>query len=330
MAGNEENNAAERPIPLPLGLAAQPESAELNSIGKPRNFITAGENIHHWATYLGIDWILNTLSGVGFAYFTKYTKAGRKYWSDPITSAFDKGLQPFIRNDAMRQASAGYGNMFMSIIAGGMFTLPPLMLLESRKIKSAIVQFLDRRIYGKDKVENAPKFREAYEALEHEPKKDFTSGLAARFAALAPLLAIVLTPTTKKASDKVWFNYFEKGSDIAATKLGFGPESFKKVSPEQGKERWKFIHESVAMDAGLGIIYAGLHSIFYNIIAGIRGKRHPQAQEVKPVLKDAPPLLVENASAQDKDTGERRMSHAEREMKRETAAANSPDPGAAR
>ncbi len=247
---------------------------------KKSGFVTAGERIHHWSTYLGIDWIFNAMSGVSFAYFTKYTDFGKKYWSGPITSFFDKALKPLIKNDAQRKSSAGYGNMFMSIIAGGMFTIPPLMVLESKKIKKAIVKFYDRLIYGKDKVENDSKFQEAYSDIDNAPKKDFTSGLIARFFALAPLLAMVLIPTSKKAADKVWFNHVEHASDATAKKMGFGPESFKKIPPAEGKERWKFIHESVAMDAGLGIPYAVLHSFFYNIFAGLLGKKGKAGSEM--------------------------------------------------
>lgn len=329
MAENTKDSTAEEPVPTPLGAAALPDSSQASTLGgKSRTFVTAGERIHHWSTYLGIDWIFNAISGVSFAYLTKYTEAGRKYWSGPITSFFDKTLKPFIKNDVQRATSAGYGNMFMGIIAGGMFTLPPLLALESKKVKASIVKFFDRRIYGKDKVENDPRFQDAYAAMESEPKKDFGSGMIARFAALAPLLAMVLNPTTKKISNKAWFDHVEKASDVTASKMGFGPHSFKNVSPAEGKERWKFIHESMAMDAGLGIPYAILHSMFYNLVVGMRGKKNGEEKLVNPIYKDAPPSTAVPVPIQERQ--DRKINHAERELKREAEATNAQETGAAR
>lgn len=347
-----------------------------NTAGKGKGFVSAGERIHKWSTYLGIDWIFNAFTGVSFAYWAKYSDVGKRYWSEPITKAFIKGLSPFVKgsdqlqnvgkkywsepitkaftrglslfikdsvqlqksveliNDKVQlkktagfikdevqlKESAGYGNIFMSIIAGGMFTLPPLLMLENKKVKKSIVMFYDRLIYGKKKVENDPKFQKAYDEIDNAPKKDFWSGLLTRFVALAPLLAIVLIPSTKKLSNKLWFDHVEKASGFVATKAGFSPEkSFKELSFSEAKDRWKFIHESVAMDFGLGIPYAILHSFFYNMFTSRKGKadnnisKNEQVGQVVNASK-----AVETGHKTEKSVPEQRKSYVEREASRET------------
>ncbi|MBY0406524.1 MAG: hypothetical protein K2Q01_02440 [Rickettsiales bacterium] len=257
-------------------------------------FVSAGQKVHKWGTYLSVDWLFNTVTGVSFAYAAKYTDIGKKYWSGPITNGFKAILSPIIKHPETLARSAGYGNMFMSIIAGGMFTIPPLMVLENNKNKRAITEWADKQIYGKKAVEEDPRFKAFYEEIEHEPKKDFTSGLTSRFAALAPLLGMVLIPTTKRVADKVWFNHVEHASEVAFKKVGYNAENmFSKVSPTEAKERWKFIHESVAMDFGLGVPYAILHSVFYNKFAGDKAKGDGKAD-----LKTAPQTAAQPAPEQ--------------------------------
>jgi len=281
------------------GVAAAPETgkdAPAPAHGEKRAFVSAGEKVHRWGTYLSIDWLFNATVGVAFAYLTKYTDKGKKYWSDPVTEGFTTALKPFIKDAAKLEKSAGYGNMFMSIIAGGMFTIPPLMILEHKKVKKAITQSLDRHIYGKDRCENDPKFQKAYDEIDNAPKKDFSSGMWARGAALAPLLAVVLIPSTKELSNKVWFNHVEKLSDKVAGRMGFSPEkTFAKLPLAEAEKRWKFIHESVAMDLGLGLPYAGLHSIFYNLFASRKAKKQAEKQEapIAPISESTVPDLLQ-------------------------------------
>ncbi len=261
---------------------ANPAVTPADSNAKP--FKSAGARIHNISTYLGIDWIFNAAVGVSFAYWGKFTHSGQKYWSKPIGNFFETVLKPVIKDTAQLKSSAGYGSMFMSIIAGGMFTIPPLMILENNKVKKTITKTYDQMIYGKDIVESDPKFKESYEAIENAPKKDFWTGLTSRLAALSPLLAIVLIPATKRFSNKVWFDHVEHGSEYVARKVGFSSEkSFKSLPPSEAKERWKFIHESIAMDFGLGIPYAILHDFFYNAFANSKHKKEQQ-----PVLQQQP------------------------------------------
>ena len=270
------------PSPL-LDAAINPIFDEDHDHSK-REFISKGEKIHKWGTYLGVDWLFNAFTGVSFAYWGKFTKTGQKVWSGPIQKGFEKVLKPFIKEEAQLARSAGYGGIFISIIAGGMFTIPPLMILENNKVKKSIVTSLDNKLHGKDVVENDPKFQQAHEEIANAPKKDFTSGLTSRFAALAPLLAIVIIPVTKKFGNKVWFNHVENASEFTAKKLGFSAEkSFKSLPPAEAQARWKFIHESIAMDFGLGVPYAIMHELFYTKFAATKDKA---ANAIKKIAKN--------------------------------------------
>jgi hypothetical protein len=290
-------------------LAASPDTKHPEK--KKRGFISKGEHIHRWTTYLTVDWLFNAFTGVSFAYGGKFSDLGKKIWSGPITGAFEKGAELFTKNKNIIKISGEKGNMFMSIIAGGMFTIPPLMVLEHRKIKKPITHFLNEIIYGEEKVANDPKFQKARDEMDHQPKKDFGSGMWARLWALAPLLAIILIPPTRKVTDKNWFNPIAKGTKALANKIGFSEASFKKLSPAAAKERWDFIHNSAAMDLGLGIPYAILHSVFYNMFASRKARKNqdkitPQPpidtktadaapEAVKPVAEQNTPLAASHA-----------------------------------
>jgi hypothetical protein len=259
---------------------------------------TVGQNIHKWGTYLSVDWVLNTALGVSFAYATKYTELGKKCWSEPITAGFTKALAPLIKDEVQLAKSAGYGNMFMSIIAGGMLTIPPLLLLENKGVKESIVKSIDKAVYGEERVESNPQLQMSYATMGEAPKKEFGTGMIARFAALAPLLAIVLIPATKKASNAAYFNHVEHSSEALARAVGLSEESLSHVSPQDAAEKWKFIHESIAMDFGLGLPYAGLHSFFCDKIAAIAG--HSKAQDAVRG-QDVPPPEAVRLSATESD-----------------------------
>jgi hypothetical protein len=283
--------SATAPAEIQKTLPEKPKTEIVDS--EKRAFVSAGEKIHKWSTYYGIDWIFNTTVGVGFAYWGKFKESGKRFWSEPLTKGFTKLLKPIIKDPVSLEKSVGKGNMFMSIIAGGMFTIPPLMLLENNKIRKSIIKFFDGMIYGKDKVENDPKFQQAYYEIEHAPKKDFWTGMTSRFAALAPLLAIVLIPKTRDVSNKIYFDHLSHGSDVIAKKIGFGPEkSFKGLPPAEAEQRWKFIHDSIAMDSGLCLPYAPLHAFFYNMFANSKGKKKKNIDEKPAETPQAPQQAV--------------------------------------
>lgn len=241
---------------------------ELTKDGK-EPFKTAGEKVHKWGTYLGVDWLFNAAAGVSFAYWGKYTRSGQKLFSGPVTKGFEAVLKPLIKDPKSLKSSVEYGNMFVSIITGGMFTIPPLMVLENNHVKKSITQSLDGMIYGKDAIASDPRFKEAYERIENAPKKDFLTGMGSRFVALSPLLASVLFPPTRNLLDKHYFSHITRASTSLSNKMGLGAEKlFPKLTKAQALERSAFIHDNFALDFGFGVPYAILHSVFYNKFAG--------------------------------------------------------------
>ena len=279
------------------------EKPEFTKMGRRnRDFVSAGEQIHTWSTYLAVDWIYNTAVGVAFAYWGKYTKSGRKYWSEPVSNFFETVLKPFIKDEAHLKSSVKNGNLFASIIAGGMATIPPLLVLENNSVKRTITQFYDSIIYGKQKTETDPKFKKAYDEIEEQPTKDFLTGMTSRFAALAPLLAIVLIPFTKKISHDFYFSHIANASEKAANAVRVTEKTlFKNITEEELKiagtqERWKYVHDAIAMDFGLGVWYAGLHGFFYNLFAN--------RKEIKEIKKEEK-LLQRQAESDDTLTNHR-------------------------
>ena len=270
------------------------------SDGKP--FVSTGQKVHKWSTYLGVDWILNAIAGVGFSYWGNHTKTGQKLWGRPVKAMFTKalgGFEYFKKNPKVLESSVSNGGVFMSVIAGGMFTIPPLLALENKENRIGITRWWDKLIYGKDRVERDPKFEQSYRDIREEPEKDFTTGMTSRFAALAPLLALVITPKVKDVSASLYFDHVSSASEKSFNALGFSKEKmFEGVSkrePETGnmEERWKNIHDSMATDFGLGIPYAILHSFFYDMFSGQADKREEQQTEhiVKNINKHSSPHI---------------------------------------
>jgi len=259
-------------------IAAAPEqgkSPPAPAQPKKREFVSKGEQIHQWATYLSVDVVLNAIAGVAFAYWGNYTKVGQKLWKDPVTKASEKVLGLAIKDSESLAASVKNVRGFASIIAGGMlFTIPPLMLLENKKVKKSITQRLDRHIYGKEVCENDPKFQKAYDEIDNAPEKGFVVGNVARYAALAPLLASVMIPGPREVTTERFLEPFGKQLEKLAVKMGATPEKlFKNLSEAERNERWKFLRENAAMDVGFELPYAALHYAFYNMFAGMAARR---------------------------------------------------------
>ncbi len=253
-------------------------------------FISAGTRIHHWGTYLGVDWIFNAISGVTYDHLAKETNLGRKIWSEPIKKGFEAVLEGFIKDPTKRASSVTNGVTFINIIAGGMMTIPPLLALENKKNRKAITRALDETIYGKDQVANDPKFEQSYQAIDREPKKDFGAGMIARFAALAPLLFLIINSKTAPEMDKHYFNHIAEKTKLGANAIGITEEKlFGKKGAEESKRLWKAIHRTLSVDLGLGIPYAILHSFFYNKFSKIESAQHHQHI---PIPTSAPPSLT--------------------------------------
>lgn len=256
-----------------------------------KRFVTFGETFQKWSTYLSIDWGLNYMTGVGFAMWGEYTKLGQNTWGWLVNKTAN-----FLSKDVMKLEGEALklGNKnfirFASVIAGGMFTIPPLMILESKKVRKSMIQWYDKMYYGKDKVENDPKFAEAYAALDNVPKQGFWTGLISRIGALAPLLAAVWIPPLRKAThSQDYLDWVGKGSKHAYNAAGLTEERlFRKQSPAERAKRWEFLHENSAMDFGLEPMYAVLHMIMYRGLAKMVGGHKEKANERKEHLVQQP------------------------------------------
>lgn len=255
---------------------------EEQSNGK-RSFVSTGEHIHKWSTYLSVDWIYNATAGAAFAYWGKFTPSGQAIWSKPVDAMFTTALTPVIKNPENLKWSVRQGNTFMSIIAGGMLTIPPLLILENKDIKLSIIKNLDAMVYGKEKVENDPQFQQAYDEIQHAPEKDFWTGMTSRFAALAPLLASVLIPQSRDFLVKNLFTPVGAKTKVALAGMGLpASKLFKKFPVAEQQARWNYIHDdAIAMDLSFGLPYAVMHAYFYDKFAsGSKGKNTEEQSDL--------------------------------------------------
>jgi hypothetical protein len=217
------------------------------------------------------DWLLNSSFGVAFGFWSHRTSAGRKYFAEPVEKFFIKAMGPIFKGEGLKNA-AEWGGTFLSIMVGGTVTIPPLMYLENPKHKVPFVKKLDAWIYGKDNVENDPKFQKSYEEIGHQPKKDFATGLYTRFIALAPLLAITVYAPTNNFIKKNFYDHIAKGTKFVGEKLGMGEKGFWGKIDSHGNEgvsisHWNYLHRTIAFDFGLTILYSFLHEAAYKLFA---------------------------------------------------------------
>jgi hypothetical protein len=252
-------------------------------------FESFGQNVHKWGTYISIDWFLNYVTGVAFAMWATYHPVGKKYWSEPMTKGatwVSENVFRFKPGPAL-ESSVKNVTMILSVIAGGMFTIPPLMVLENKKNRRAISKSLDEMYYGKEVVANDPKFEESYDAIDNAPKQGFWTGLTSRLAALAPCIATVYFETPKRLS-KGYFDFVERNSMKVYNAVGLNQERLFKGLPAAEKEsRWKVLHENSAIDFGLEPWYAVLHMITYRAFAGLADAWKPKTVAA-PVQAPAP------------------------------------------
>jgi hypothetical protein len=271
-------------------VAKAPEAAPK----KDSKFVSWGQFGKHWATYFGVDWFFNAACGVGFAYVSKFTKIGQTLWSGWVQKSWKWLLSKpvfskIFKDDESLAYGVDVGATFNDIIIGGMTTIPVLKFLEKPSVNIGVTRWLDEKIYGKEAVANDPKFEASYEVMANAPPKDTWAGITSRFAALAPLLAWVLPKGNdfrgfktilefRKTYFDDWIGSF---SQKCWRKLGFSEASFKDgTKMENGElikasaaDKWNYVHNNAfALDFGLGWPYAILHSFFYNMFSGWRGK----------------------------------------------------------
>lgn len=248
---------------------------------KENHFVSKGERAFNELTYRGIDWLLNSTAGVAFTYWTVRTHSGQKYFGTPVFNFFEKNLRPYFKHEASLKEGAKWGGNFTSIMVGGFITIPPVMWMESHK--ADIVKALDEKIYGKDVIENDPKFADAYRKIAEEPSKDFTGGLVTRLASLAPLIAA--TVVIPKPMDKYLYSPIGNATKWAAEGVGIKPKGLmnRMMLNEDGTKMvsdWDFIHNKIGFDFGLTFLYSFLHEYSYRAYSYVFGKKADGSKNV--------------------------------------------------
>lgn len=242
---------------------------------------TLGKIAHNELTYRGVDWLLNSTIGVTMTYWTARTESGQKLFQKPVTSFFTKLLTPIIKKPEKIAEGARWGSMFTSIIVGGAAIIPPMVALEKKENKKAIIKWFDALFYGKKKVAEDPEFEQAYAAIDNEPKKDFSTGMAARFTVLVPMLAATIHPDVNKQMLKYLYTPIANASKAAAKSLGIQPKKLMQQGiveiadgdlskAPQFVSDWDFIHRTIGLDFGLTAIYAVAHELTYKAMAVIK------------------------------------------------------------
>lgn len=266
--------------------------AQSEDCSKHEHHSTAGTKAHWAMTYLGGDWILNSSFGVAFAYVASRTHFGQKHYSKPITEFFTYLAKPLIKNEQTLEKVVGGGTSFMNIMFGGTVINPLLTRLEKHENKKAISKKFDELIYGKERVENDPKFQQAYDEIDHQAKKDDKSAWAARFIALAPLIAASSTPKVNEFFKSnqlpllkyINFDNISKFTRTTAEKIGIRPakmmaETHLNTHTGQVTNNWQALHDLIGFDFGYTIYYALIHSAAFTAAAKIFETNHERKLE---------------------------------------------------
>jgi hypothetical protein len=283
--------------------STEPEALAPEAIAAadPKLHTTTGKKIHWGLTYLGGDWLLNSSFGVAFAYVASRTHWGQKHYTKPVNEFLNKIVEPLIENADTRKKVVGGGTSFLNIMFGGTVVNPLLTHLESHKQKKSISKFFDKLIYGKDRVENDPKFQQAYDAIDHEPKKDSKSAWLARFIALAPLIAASSTPkvneffkTTKlPVLGIISHDSISSFTRKTAEKIGIRPQKMMTetgLNTMTGKvtSNWQALHDLIGFDFGYTVYYALLHSAAFSAVAKLFQTNHDKREERKAAQANVP------------------------------------------
>ncbi|MEJ0009675.1 MAG: hypothetical protein WDN72_03610 [Alphaproteobacteria bacterium] len=104
-----------------------------------------------------------------------------------------------------------------------MFTIPPLMVLESKHIRKSMIRWYDKKYYGEERVRDDPRFAQAYAGLDEMHKQGFWTGLFSRIGALTPLLLTVMLDKPREWSEP-YFDGVAKGSGHVYTAVGLTKE----------------------------------------------------------------------------------------------------------
>lgn len=249
---------------------------------------TAGQIIHNEITYRGLDLFANTAFAVGFAYLAARTKAGQQYFTQPMKKFFTGCMELFTKDKEAQKEGAAWGTRFVSIMLGGSVIIPPVMYLEKKSVKKTIVKDIDEAIYGKDEVASNPRFKEAYDSIDHEPVKDFWTGMAARFAILFPMIIGTMTKSINDPAAKYMYEPTAKASKWVAESMGIKPKGHL-LEVQKGKQNWEHLHETIGFDLSLTAIYSFLHEYAYKSFAGIKARCIKKAEETAPETQEMTP-----------------------------------------
>lgn len=276
------------------GEPAISSSLQTQDRNSPSSFRSWGMVAHNELTYRVVDLFLNSIVAVGFAYWSKRTAGGQKYFGEPVAKCFKAIIRPFTKSPETLEQGAKWGSMFASIMVGGTAIIPVMMGLEKKSTKKAIVKWVDEKIYGKEEVESDPKFKDAYKTIDEEPKKDFVTGMIARMTVLAPLILMTITPALNNKCIKYLYDPIAKGTKFLAKSAGIKPKKMLKVGAD-GQTNWDFLHRTIGFDFGLTFFYSFLHEYAYKKFAGIERDMYPEENNN---LHAAP--VVEMTSMSDK------------------------------
>jgi len=132
---------------------------------------TKGEALFNIASYAGVGYFGVTAVSVGLTALLRHVA----FFKVP----FEKVANGFSRQFKISPDSA---NQFMTIsamfIGGSIMSVLPVKWLEDHKFK--LVQWLDKRIYGEDRVAHDPQIRQAHREMEEVPEQTWKSVVAAR------------------------------------------------------------------------------------------------------------------------------------------------------
>ncbi len=237
-------------------------------------FETWGKFIHNEATYRGVDWLLNSAVGVSVAYWAGRTQHGKDHFGTPVGRFFKQVLSPFLTSESSLAEGAKWGTTLTSISAGGLAITPLMVGLECRPIKKASIRWMDEAIYGKEVVENDPRFAQSYAAIDQEPRKDFSLGMASRYVALVPFLVFASVPKLNQQGIRFLYDPIARLTKSAAKLVGIRPGTMAlegalehingdPATPKQFMSNWDFLHRTIGFDFGLTLLYSYVHEPIY-------------------------------------------------------------------
>lgn len=258
-----------------LPVETRSESMHINTKATKRTFISAGERIHNEITYRGVDWLLNSAIGVAVAYWANRTHMGRHYFSEPIEGVYRSLFKPFLKHEGHLEEGVSRANWITNIMVGGTLTIPPIMMLEDHNNKKGIVRFFDDLVYGKETVDNDPKFARAYHEIDRQPRKDFWMGFFTRIISLAPIFGVTVSSKTHPFLDRTIYEPIAKSTKWAGQKIGFKPENMARVQPDKtygNISDWDYLHKTIGFDFGLTVFYSIMHEITYKTFSHMFSK----------------------------------------------------------